>query len=71
MPQQSAKKNNLNLSDNQITTIDKNAFDGFKRLKSLYLYQNSIKSLSNIFSDDLAELTELNLEKNKVYIAVA
>ena len=55
---------NLNLSDQNITTLKAGDFDGLSSLRSLALYKNSLSSLpANIFSD-LSSLSRLDLGSN-------
>ena len=57
---------NLNLSDQNITTLKAGDFDGLSSLRSLALYKNSLSTLpANIFSD-LSSLNRLDLGSNSL-----
>lgn len=53
----------LDLSQNDLTTLDDNVFNGFENLRGLYLHRNKISSVYLHAFDGLLKLTHLDLSQ--------
>lgn len=53
----------LDLSQNDLTTLDDGIFGGFENLRGLYLYRNKISSVHSHAFDGLTKLTHLDLSQ--------
>ncbi|MYE20958.1 MAG: leucine-rich repeat protein [Synechococcus sp. SB0662_bin_45] len=56
----------LDLSSNELSTLQENDFDGLDSLTHLYLNKNKLSSLDKDIFDDLDSLTSLNFYNNKL-----
>jgi len=56
----------IDLSSQNIDTIDNNTFSGMIYLEKLYLHKNNIVTIERSFFKDLKNLKELWLESNKI-----
>ncbi|XP_065222753.1 protein toll-like [Planococcus citri] len=57
---------NLNLSENNLSSVDGNIFKSMPKLKELYLHNNKLVDLPGSAFSNLTELTKLTLHTNKI-----